>query len=284
MNKKHLTAAELRELKTKHRLELIMQEMGESFEADPIQKDMLRSTSTPGLSINPKNQTFELTSAGRSESGDVFTWLRLRNHWTFPQALRFLKQRPPDPKNLTITLKPREAAKKHPVSAFVNIYHEHIDPQTGAQSYGLSYNWHLMDEWQRRAVELAGQWALKYFDMSSEAIWYSLREYPHRFRPIVDFSIDRCADCEKSFAWQEVGMIAFAQEEERPLVIHAEPDTGAELESEAVFTDADFVICETCMREKYMKKYKAMFFCYKSALKRLEGEEMTHIDRLKVPS
>jgi len=55
---------DIRLLKSKHRLELVMQETGESFEVDSAKSDLWHSTLTHGLTVDIRRQRYEIKKPG----------------------------------------------------------------------------------------------------------------------------------------------------------------------------------------------------------------------------
>jgi hypothetical protein len=265
-----MTKEDIRILKSKHRLELVMQETGESFDADAANPDQWHGTMTPGLTVDIHRQLYEIKRPGMdTEAGDVLAWLQRRYAWTFGMAIKFLQKRPPDPKQETQPAKIAKAKKDILPDEWKIIDHVYINPATGVTSYAWSYNEDIMDDLQKDAVKIAEDWPLKYFSMSSKEIWFELEYYPHRFKQIVDFDIEKCACCETPFNWQVAGMFACAQEESKYLDEFVSGDISAE---EPLFVDADFVICEKCLRTKYAPRYKALRLVWRSARNREEAE------------
>ncbi|MBI5951779.1 MAG: hypothetical protein HY865_08985 [Chloroflexi bacterium] len=285
MNKK-MTPKEIKDLKAKHRLELVMQEAGERFEADPKSPDILRSAS--GLAVNTRMQTYEITRPGaKVESGDVLAWLQVRYSWSFAMALKYLQKRAPDPRQ---EVHPRPARGKRSTityqqSDYVTVSNIYTDPETGAQSYGSNYNYNIMDELQKHALEL---WSgvVKYFDKSSDEVWQKILDYPSRFKPVIDFDVEKCANCEKPFNWQ-AGAIGYAQEKAEYISVVGCSDvdkvdiTGNLAEVDELFIDQDFVICESCLRGIFAPRYKALRLVYRSARRRKKAaeEERKQIER-----
>ncbi|MFZ5910411.1 MAG: hypothetical protein ACOYYU_10385 [Chloroflexota bacterium] len=169
-----------RALKAKHRLELVMQETGERFEADAANPELWRGKVTPGLTVDTRRQSWEVARPGlESKSGDVIAWLRDRYSWSFPQAIRFLQNRPPDPI-------PTEAAQPARVKTIQA-------PREDDESQPL-------DRWQEKALEIAGERIRKYFSWS----WYSLAMYLEetRIEPTHAPGETICPRCEKRIDWQ----------------------------------------------------------------------------------
>lgn len=268
-----------RKLKAKHRLELVMQDTGEKFDADAANPDLWHSVTTHGLTVDTKRQRYEYKRPGMdTEAGDVIAWIQLRYAWSFSMAIKFLQKRTPDPKQETQPAKiAKRKQKKNQENDFVTTTKIYTDPATGAESYAVSYNYEIMDNLQQRALDL---WhgAVEYFDKSSETLWDKLQKYPHRFKQIVDSDIEKCASCETPFNWQNPGTFAYAQEEETYPDFYAGCDDHEELDIEVniadpIFCDSDFVICEKCLRGKYTPRYKALKLVWRSAYKRKEAKQ-----------
>jgi hypothetical protein len=62
---------ELRALKARHRIELLMQEAGEAFEVDAKNSDVWRSTITYGLTVDIRRQTYEINLPIDCPSGSI---------------------------------------------------------------------------------------------------------------------------------------------------------------------------------------------------------------------
>jgi hypothetical protein len=93
---------DIRLLKSKHRLELVMQEAGEIFEVDAANPDQWKSKNTFGLTVDTRRQMYEIKRPGMdTEAGDVLAWLQRRYTWNFPMAKKFLQRRAPDPRQAT---------------------------------------------------------------------------------------------------------------------------------------------------------------------------------------
>lgn len=271
-------------LKSKHRLELVMQEAGESFEVDAKNPDQLHGLVTPGLTVDIHLQTYEFSRPGMDiERGDVIAWLRRRYAWDFGKAIKFLQNRAPDPKQAQVMkVKKKPIVIDHQQSDYVTISNIYTNPETGAQSYGIDYNYSIMDDWQKRALDLWHD-AVKYFDKSSDEMLYKIQHYPKRFKPVIDFDIEKCANCEKPFNWKTAGIIAYAREDEKWIYVTASDDKDLEVDGfiqeseggaiESLFIDADFVICEECLRGVYKPRYAALKLVYRSARSRKEARE-----------
>ena len=277
-----MTKEEIRILKSKHRLELVMQDFQEVFEVDAAKPDQWHSKTTPGLTVDIRRQMYEIKKPGMdTEAGDVYDWLQRRNAWGLSMAFKYLKKRAPDPKQKTRPAKLAKGAKNQDQlkkSDFVTITNLYTDPETGAKSYGIKYNYEIMDNLQQRALDVAGDWVIKYFTKSSNEIWQKINELPRRFKMIVDFEIEKCARCETPFNWKSIGMFAYAGEEEKYPDFYADCDDNENLEisvnmADPIFCDVDFVICEKCLRGEYVPRYKALRLVWRSALRREEARE-----------
>ena len=270
---------DIRVLKSKHRLELVMQEAGEVFEADAEHSEQWHSKITPGLTVDIHRQLYEIKKPGMdAETGDVLAWLQLRYTWKFAMAIKFLQNRPPDPIQETQPVKVKKTKQPQPrQNDYVIISNYHVNPITGAESYGMDFNYSIMDDLQKRALDLWHD-AYKYFDKSSNEVWGKIQDYPKRFKPMVDFDIDECANCKKRFNYKELGAIAYAEEKAEYVEVYLtgdidDIDIGAELSVDELLIDQDFVICEQCLREIYAPHYAALKLVYRSARRRKEAYE-----------
>lgn len=251
---------DIRLLKIKNRIELVMQETGENLEVDTAKPDLWRSKNTPGLSVNVTRQLYELARPGMdTESGDVIAWLRSRYGWSFRKAKTYLENR-------KIT--------KHEAALVVKV--AKAERNTKAKNKSNDYNYDGMDAWQEAALETAGAWVTKYFDKTSGEIWQTLSKMPNRFKQVIDFRIEKCAHCETPFNWQVFGTFAFAQEESEEIDINFLSDNEDESAyvyiDEKVFIDVDFVICEKCARGFYAKRYRGLRLAFRSAIRREKAE------------
>lgn len=270
---------DIRILKSKHRLELVMQETGESFNVDAAKPDQWHGTITHGLTVDIRRQAYEFKKPGMDiEAGDVLTWLQRRFNWSFAMAINYLKKRPADPKRETQPAKVKSYKQKQfQQSDYLTVSNIYTNPETGAQSYSTSYNYLIMDDLQKRALNLWHD-AVKYFDKSSDEVWNKLIDYPSRFKTVIDFSISKCANCETPFNWKEWGAIAYAEEKAEYVEVyltgdHDHIDIGAELSVDELLIDQNFVICEKCLREIYAPRYAALKLVYRSACRRKEALE-----------
>jgi hypothetical protein len=260
-------------LKANHRIELVLQEAGERFEIEPADPSLWRSLTTYGLTVNLNDQTYERKRPGMdTETGDVIAWLKRRYAWQFPMAIRFLQGRMPDPKQEMQPLKIAQTEKKNIPGDWKIISHSCTDPMTGLTSCAWSYNEDRMDIFQRQAVSIMGDWILKYFSMSSHQLAQELEVVPHRFKQIIDFEIEECSSCKKAFNWQAAEVVAYAQEQPQILeVVSDTQDTDIYIDQEIIL-DAGFVVCEKCMRHKYLPRYQALRLAGMSARKREKAE------------
>lgn len=275
MNKKDIQA-----LKVNHRIEIVMRESGETLEADDKHPEILRSRITPGLVVNTKTQTFELIGSDKkTKNGDVLTWLQHSYSWSFPMALKYLQSRTPDPKQEAELIR----GKVNPIVFDQNDYltatHVYSDPITGRLDIAWNVNYDIMDDYQKKAFDIAHDWIVKHFGKSSRELWDEMEQYPHRFKSLVDFSIDKCACCEKPFHWHQIGTVAYAQERSEFVTIYGSSEdgsidfTGQLVEADELYIDQDFVICEKCLREVYAPRYTALRLCWRSARRREKGQE-----------
>lgn len=266
---------DIRALKAKHCIELVMQEAGERFEIDSANPDQWRSLVTPGLIVDIRRQMYELSRPGMEiESGDVIAWLRRRFSWSFTMAIDYLKKRAPDPKSKTQPAKiEKRKSKQIQQNDFATINHIYTNPENGSRSYGVTYNYDLMDDFQKCAVDIVGNWVTKYFTNSSDELWRTMEDCPHHFKKIIDFEINKCANCETPFDWKDPAIFAFAEEEKKYLDIISDDENAEYMRTdEDIFIDTDFVICEKCLRGKYAPRYKALRLAWRSALNREETE------------
>jgi hypothetical protein len=282
----HLTSAEMRELKDKHRLELIMQEMGERFEADAKDKSIWRSETTPGLVVNIQRQTFE--HIGGTESGDVIAWLMNRNAWSFSQTVRYLIKRSPDPL--------RETAPEHndPAVTIMRIRRyesDHRDEEketSGLYECGIvhragktlyEYLPKPQDRRQELALEIGGERMRDYFGWEAYKLWEVMEEQYHRFLPIQDTRIDCCDECEKEIDWfwkkkPQFGYVQIPGTNygQKRIRIYPEAQTFAYLVNDGDDDDCEIVICEECKRN-YANFCAALKLLYTSARLREDRRE-----------
>lgn len=169
-----MTKTQIYELKKKHRLEIVMQEAGEAFEADPKNSDLWRSTITPGLVVDLRRQSWEINVPGMDKkSGDVIEWLKLRYSWSFGQIIKYLSRRPTDPK------------RKDPPRA---LKQEQMLPEAEP-----------VDDLQAHALELAGDRIRGYFSWSFWELVLYLDEI--RIEPVHAPDITHCGRCDKRLDW-----------------------------------------------------------------------------------
>ena len=168
---------DIRLLKAKHRLELVMQETGERFEADKAKPDQWRSMITPGLVVDIRRQSYEINKPGMdTEAGDVLTWLQSRFNWSFAMAIMYLKKRPADPKGET------QPAKK--INPIIRKDEDEVKP---------------LDAWQEKALLIGGERMRKYFSWD----WLSLALYvpETRIEPTHAPDETRCGRCNERINW-----------------------------------------------------------------------------------
>lgn len=168
---------DIRLLKSKHRLELVMQETGESFEVDAAKSDLWHGTITHGLTVDIRRQMYEIKKPGAdTEAGDVLTWLQSRFSWSFAMAITYLKKRPSDPKRET------QPAKK--INQIIRNDEDEVKP---------------LDTWQEKALLIGGERIRKYFSWS----WLSLAMYmpETRIEPTHAPEITHCPRCDERINW-----------------------------------------------------------------------------------
>lgn len=257
-----------------------MQEGGETLEADSKHPEILRSRFTPGLVVNTKAQTFELTGSDKnSKTGDVLAWLQQNYSWSFPMALKYLQSRRPDPKQEAEPIREKVNPIVFDQSDYLTARHVYSDPITGRQDIAWNVNYDIMDDYQKKAFDLAHDWIVKHFGKSSHELWNKMEQFPYRFKSLVDFSIDKCACCEKPFQWTQVGTVAYAQEKSEFITVYGSSEddsidfTGLLVAVDELYIDQDFVICEKCLREVYSPRYTALRLCWRSARRREKGRE-----------
>lgn len=173
------TKIDIRALKAKHRLELVMQETGERFEDDLKNPDIWRSVSTAGLSVDIRRQLFQINKPGSdAESGDVIAWLQRRYSWAFTNAIKYLQQRTPDPKQ-----------KKRPTKA-----------EPSPKLAGFEDAPKPLDKWQEEALLIAGERIRPYFSWS----WVNLvLHVPEtRIEPTHAPEITACPQCGENLNWR----------------------------------------------------------------------------------
>lgn len=259
-----------------------MQETGQVLEVDAKKPDLWHGKTKTGdnVTVNIKNQTFEISRPGMEGKSnlDVYAWLKYIWDFDIPKAKRYLLNRVPDPKRKTQPAKIAKSKQKQiQQSDFITIAHDYIHPITALRSYGVNYNREIMDADQQQAVHLVrDDWVIEYFTKSSDEILQKINEYHSRFKMIVDFEIKKCARCKTPFNWQTLGTFAYAAEKREYPNFYADYEGNEEITvsmAEPIFCDADFVICEKCLRGEYAPRYKALLLVYKSAYKREEARE-----------
>ena len=169
---------DIRTLKSKHKIEIVMQETGERFEVDKAKPDQWRGMVTPGLVVDIRRQVYEIVKPGMdTETGDVLTWLQSRFNWSFAMAITYLKKRPADPKSET------QPEKKK--AEIIRKDEDEIKP---------------LDEWQKNALLLAGEKMRKYFSWS----WLSLALYmpETRIEPTHAPRETHCGRCGGKIKWR----------------------------------------------------------------------------------
>jgi hypothetical protein len=168
-------------LKAKHRIELVMQEAGERFEADLKDPDHWHSLTTYGLVVDIRRQMWELQKPGMDiESGDVIAWLKRRYTWSFKMAMRYLQSRVPDPLQKKQPSKIEEKSK--------NIQEDKLIKEP-------------LDDWQKKALQIGGERMRSYFSWS----WYDLvmNTDETRIEPTHAPEITICPRCNKRIDWPE---------------------------------------------------------------------------------
>lgn len=299
---------DIRLLKSKHRLELVMQEAGEIFEVDAEHSNQWRSKITPGLTVDIRLQLYEIKKPGiDAEKGDVLSWLQVRYSWSFAMALKFLQSRVPDP----IQAQPAPTAKQK--KKVVILPNEYIvktviysDPATGRQDCGINYRYDLMDDWQKRAIQvlenvhLNPDWIINYFSKSSSDVMYEMQKRPRRFVRIEDIDIDKCGRCGASFNWDLRDTYACAVQKEINIELDFDEEkkardaigeivvNAAEYKPGGFYLDSfwvtgeddDDVFCPDCAF-KARKRYEALRLCLRSARRREDAiaEERRQEDR-----
>jgi len=168
---------DIRTLKSKHHLELVMQDTGESFEVDAAKPDQWHSTITPGLTVDIRRQMYEIKKPGaNTEAGDVLTWLQNRFNWSFAMAITYLKKRPSDPR--------RETQPVKKINQIIRKDEDEIKP---------------LDSWQEKALLIGGERIRKYFLWP----WLSLAMYmpETRIEPTHAPSETHCGRCDERINW-----------------------------------------------------------------------------------
>ena len=244
---------DIRELKSRHRLELLMRDTGERFEANG---DEWRGVETPGLLVDLERQTWRIQRAGvETAGGDHFEWLKFRYGWNFGMSLRYLKSRPSDPEVRTVV--------PDKISRSV----ETVD------DLGLE----PIDELQQKALALAGDSIRDLFSSSysSGEILRLLSIWPSRFLNIVDFSVDACSECGKEFDWQKPGTLCYLEQ----FLDYGGEDIDSD-EAKIFFLDNNNLqgfVCDDCVQEKG-RYYLAMRYCFFSAVNRESRERQRMVE------
>ena len=166
---------DIRVLKSKHRMELVMQEAGEIFEVDAAKSDLWRGAR--GLTVDIRRQLYEIKKPGTEpEAGDVLTWLQSRFNWSVAMAITYLKKRPSDPKR-----NPQPAKK---INQIMRNDEGEIKP---------------LDTWQENALLIGGEKMRKYFSWS----WLSLALYmpETRIEPTHAPRETLCGRCNERINW-----------------------------------------------------------------------------------
>lgn len=166
---------DIRALKSKHHLELVMQETGESFDVDSANSDLWHGAR--GLTVDIRRQIYEIKKPGTdTETGDVLTWLQSRFNWSFAMAITYLKKRPSDPK--------RETQPTKKKSQIICKDEDEVKP---------------LDTWQEKALLIGGERIRKYFSWS----WFSLAMYmpETRIEPTHAPEITHCPQCDERINW-----------------------------------------------------------------------------------
>jgi hypothetical protein len=172
---------DIRALKNKHRLELVMRETGEVLEASTDNSEHWLSKTTPGLIVDVRRQIYEIKLPGKDEWGDVITWLKRRYSWTFGMAVKFLQKRPADPKR-----QDRPQSKRSKKSKAVPSIEDEI---------------RAADRFQEKALEIGGEKIRRYFSWSEwDFVLYRVRE-EIRIEPTIAPQIAECQRCNKKFDW-----------------------------------------------------------------------------------
>jgi hypothetical protein len=285
MNKptQKLTVEERKALKEKHRIESVMQEAGERFEPDSVHTNIWRSITTKDLIVDTRLQAFEAFQPGiGSKRGDVISWLMLRNGWNFPQAIRYLQNRPSDPKQETQLQTVAPVVLLQKVRQYESEFRDEEKEASGLYDCGgvyragktfYSYLPKPQDRQQERALEIGGEEMRDYFDCKSWELLKLRDEQYHRFRPILDTWIDTCDECEEviNWGWKQKPQFAYTPmpgqtaswEKVRVYPEHQvfawQVETGCD--------DDDFILCEDC-KHKHINFYTALDLLYISAYKR----------------
>lgn len=272
---------DLRALKRKHRLELVMIEAGERLEAAANDENILVSKSTPGLTVDVYRQIYEVKQPGKIDTGDVYAWLKRRYSWSFGMAVRFLKSRPSDPEQ------PRKVPSKSKKKSAVQV--EQL------------FENNSLDQWQEQALELAGENIRNYFSWS----FWDLVLYADEIRidPSIAPDITTCQRCDKRIEWKlelgkslvqipavqgfqlkHIGQLPVIAYSIKRRVKTSDFGLKGNGEIESAFNDLidllgeifveeeDGVICEECAWKEY-KFQIALSLCKKSARVREKAED-----------
>jgi hypothetical protein len=270
-------------LKSKHRLECVMQATGEVFKVDEASPDQWHSTVTPGLVVDTRRQLYDIQKQGAdTEAGDVFTWLQRRFNWSFAMAIKYLKNRPADPKRETQPVRTTKAERKHNA----------LRVESGNQQ--------ALDHWQEEALEMAGAKIRPYFLWSVSELVLYVSEL--RLEPVHAPGETHCGRCGERIHWKIekskqpvllAGHAAFKRVHVGPIPVVAYAikrrfdlsDLGFEIQKEikeafrnlddsgALFLEeTDNVICEQCAWREYDFQ-AALQLCIKSAWARSKAQQ-----------
>ncbi len=241
------TRIDLRELKSRHRLELVMKETGEVFdESGPVWK----STQRGGLLVDLEKQSWQLESGA---GGDVFEWLKYRYGWAFVMCLRYLQARKGDGYSPAAVSVVKPVEKPRPVKA------ECVRGEP-------------VDRWQEKALDLAGDEIRPFFSpyVTDGEIMRARMAIPSRYLAMVDFLAGECVECGYEFDWLKPGEVCYLEEH-----FHYGGEDVPEEERALFFLDngnlSDF-ICEGC-KQKKARYYLAMEYCLCSAQAREQGRK-----------
>jgi hypothetical protein len=271
-----------RALKAQHRLELVMQELGERFE---VSGDQWHSITTRGLVVDLDQQIYEYQKPGMGkEAGDLYDWLKRRYGWSFRQVIQYLQKRESD---LDLEVQPIkvESEIKPLIRQEWKYEVEHRDnekDESGLYDVGLvdtgektffQYLLKPSDHWQERALEIGGEEMREYFTWKSWEIEIVRRGEPSRFVPVQDMDVGRCDECEQPIEWwwkqkpeyvhQEIFTPGFTGTTWNKVRVIQEPQVYA-FEYEQY--EETFCICENCKRKKINYR-EALNLLYKSARK-----------------
>lgn len=245
------TRIDLQQLKSRHRLELVMKETGEVFSESG---HVWKSTQTGGLMVDLEKQSWRLESG---VGGDVFEWLKYRYGWTFAMCLRYLQARRADGYSLALVSVAKPAEPPRPVKA-------------------ESVRGEPADRWQKKALDLAGDEIRALFSphVTAGEIMRARLAIPARFLPMVDFLAGECVECGYEFDWLKPGEVCYLEER-----FHYGGEDVPEDERVLFFLDngnlSDF-ICESCKQEK-ARYFLALEYCLLSA--RAREQEQRQVKR-----